>query len=184
MTERRYSGEIERLRSAERVARLEIDRVVDLSLTEPSLQSFLDIGTGSGLFAEAFSAKGLKVSGVDLREDMLEAARHYVPEGDFRQSHMETLPFPDETFDLVFMGLVLHEADNLANALNEAYRVVRQRVMILEWPYEQGEFGPPLEHRLRSETVLDTARQVGFKAVEQIGLKHLTLFRLEKVQRS
>ncbi len=183
MTERRYSGEIERLRSTERVARLEIDRVVDLSMIEPIPHSLLDIGTGSGLFAEAFAAKGLKVSGVDLREDMLEAARQYVPDGDFRQSHMETLPFPDVTFDLVFMGLVLHEADNLANALNEAYRVVRQRVMILEWPYEQGEFGPPREHRLRSETVLNTAHQVGFKAIEQIGLKHLTLFRLEKVPR-
>ena len=184
MTERRYSGEIARLRSAERVARLEINRVVDLSMTEPIPQSLLDIGTGSGLFAEAFAAKGLKVSGVDLREDMLEAARHYVPDGDFRQSHMETLPFPDETFDLVFMGLVLHEADSLANALNEAYRVVRQRVMILEWPYEQGELGPPLEHRLRPESVLDTAHQVGFKAIEQIELKRLSLFRLEKVQHS
>ncbi len=182
MTERRYSGEIERLRSAERVAKLEVDRVVDLSMTGSNLQSLLDIGTGSGLFAEAFAAKGLKVAGVDLREDMLQAARQYVPDGDFRQSHMETLPFQDEAFDLVFMGLVLHEADSLVNALNEAYRVVRQRVMVLEWPYIAAEFGPPIEHRLRPETVLDTARQIGFKAVEQIDLKYLTLFRLEKVQ--
>ncbi len=182
MTERRYSGEIERLRSSERVERLEVDRVVDLSMAKPIPRSLLDIGTGSGLFAEAFAARGLKVTGVDLREDMLEAARQYVPGGDFRQSHMETLPFPDEAFDLVFMGLVLHEADNLTNALSEAYRVVRQRVMVLEWPYEQGEFGPPLEHRLPPETVLDTARQLGFKAIEQIELKHLSLFCLEKVQ--
>ena len=41
MTERRYSGEIERLRSAERVARLEIDRVVDLSMMEPISHSLL-----------------------------------------------------------------------------------------------------------------------------------------------
>ncbi len=180
MTERRYSGDIERLRSSERVARLEVDRVVGLSMADLSLRSLLDIGTGSGLFAEAFAAKGLKASGVDLREDMLEAARQYVPDGDFRQSHMETLPYPDETFDLVFMGVVLHEADDLAKALGESYRVVRQRVMVLEWPYEQGEFGPPLDHRLRPEAVMDAARVVGFKTIEQIALKHLSLFRLDK----
>lgn len=60
-----------RLRSSERVARLEVDRVVGLSMADLSLRSLLDIGTGSGLFAEAFAAKGLKASGVDLREDML-----------------------------------------------------------------------------------------------------------------
>lgn len=95
MTERRYSGEIEYLRSAERVAGLEVNCVVELSLTGSDPKSLLDIGTGSGLFAEAFAAEGLKVCGVDLREDMLEAARQYMPDGDFRQSHMETLPFPD-----------------------------------------------------------------------------------------
>lgn len=183
MNERRFSGEIERLRADERVARLEIDRVVDLSLSETSAQSLLDIGTGSGLFAEAFAARGFKVAGVDLREDMLEAARQYVPGGDFRLAHMEQLPFADASFDLVFMGLVLHEADDLTNALSEAYRTARQRVMVLEWPYEAGEFGPPLDHRLRPEQVLDAARKAGFKSAEQIALQHMALFRLDKADR-
>jgi ubiquinone/menaquinone biosynthesis C-methylase UbiE len=183
MNERRFDGEIERLRASERVARMEIDRVIDLSMVAPVPDSMLDIGTGSALFAEAFAAQGLKVAGVDLREDMLEAARQYVPSGDFRQAHMEHLPFADETFDLVFLGLVLHEADDLASALSEAYRAARKRVMVLEWPYEPGEFGPPLDHRLRPEQVLDAARQVGFKNAEQIILKHMTLFRLEKADR-
>ncbi|MEO8613167.1 MAG: class I SAM-dependent methyltransferase [Chloroflexota bacterium] len=182
MNERRFSGEIERLRAPERVAWLEINRVVDLSMAAPVPRSMLDIGTGSALFAEAFAARGLKVAGVDLREDMLEAARQFVPDGDFRQSHMESLPFPDESFDLVFMGLVLHEADHLNNALSEAYRAARQRVMILEWPYEAAEFGPPLNHRLQPQQILDAAHAVGFKGMEQIVLKHLTLFHLEKVR--
>ncbi len=180
MNNRRFSGEIERLRADERIARLEISRVVDLSLAGLSAESMLDIGTGSGIFAEAFAARGLKVAGVDLRDDMLEAARQYVPVGDFRHSHMELLPFADAAFDLAFMGLVLHEADDLVKALREAYRTLRQRLMILEWPYEIGEFGPPQDHRLRAEQVLDAAREAGFKTVESVALKHLILFRMEK----
>ncbi|MEZ4669230.1 MAG: class I SAM-dependent methyltransferase [Anaerolineae bacterium] len=182
MNDRRFSGEIERLRAPERLARLEVERVVDLSIVEPVPTSMLDIGTGSAIFAEAFANKGLQVAGIDLREDMLEAAQQFVPDGDFRLAHMEILPFEDDAYDLVFMGLVLHEADYLERALTEAYRVARQRVMILEWPHEVGEFGPPLEHRLQPQSVLDTGHKVGFKGMQQIPLQHLTLFQMEKTR--
>lgn len=180
MNDRRFSGEIERLRNPERVARLEIDRVITLSTEGLTLASVLDIGTGSGLFAEAFSAKGLQVTGVDLREDMLEAARQFVPQGDFRLAHMEQLPFPDQAFDLVFMGLVLHEADDLQNALKAAYRVAKKRVMVLEWPYEVGEFGPPQDHRLPTEAVMTAAQNVGFAHVDSIALTYMHGFRLDR----
>jgi hypothetical protein len=35
MNERRFSKEIERLRASERVARMEIDRMIDLSMAAP-----------------------------------------------------------------------------------------------------------------------------------------------------
>lgn len=179
-SDRRFAGEVERLRSPERIDRLEVNRVVDLALDGIRPQTMLDIGTGSGLFAEAFAAKGLKVSGVDLREDMLEAARQYVPQGEFRAAHMESLPFPDAAFDLAFLGLVLHEADSLSGALQEAFRVVKQRVVVLEWPYQVGDFGPPQDHRLLPNQVIDAARQAGFDVVQETVMQHLTLFRLDK----
>ncbi|MFN8528803.1 MAG: class I SAM-dependent methyltransferase [Anaerolineae bacterium] len=178
MNTRRFSGDIERLRSEERIARLELDRVVKLSLEGLQADSMLDIGTGSGLFAEAFAARGLRVVGVDVREDMLEAARQYVPQGDFKQGVMEALPFGEKTFDLAFMGMVLHEADDLVTALNESRRVAKYRLVVLEWPYEQGEFGPPLEHRLRSEEITRAAGEAGYTKLEEIPLTHLRLYRL------
>lgn len=84
MNERRFKGSIERLRSAERVSRLEIDRVVDGSLEAIEAKTLLDVGTGSGLFAEAFAKRGVRVTGIDVSEEMLEAARHFVPTGDFQ----------------------------------------------------------------------------------------------------
>ena len=180
MNQRRYGGEIERLRAPERVARLEVERVVRLSLDGLDRpQSALDIGTGSGIFAEAFAARGLSVAGIDLRDDMLEAARGYVPSGDFRRAHMEKLPFEDERFDLAFMGLVLHEADDLLTALKEAFRVATRRVAVLEWRCEPQDFGPPMEHRLKSETIRAKALEAGFARVEDHTLRDLMFYRLE-----
>lgn len=178
--ERRYSGEIERLRSPQRLAIMEVDRVVELALEGLEAKSALDVGTGSGLFAESFAAKGLSVAGVDLREDMLDAARQHVPRGDFRLGKMEALPFGDAEFDLVFMGHVLHEADDLVEALREARRTARVRVVVLEWPPIVQEFGPPMDHRLRYEQVEQAADQAGFLRVEQINLTQLVLYRLAK----
>lgn len=176
--QRRYQGDVERLRSPERVARFEIDRVVDLSLSGAAFNTLLDIGTGSGLFAQAFAARGLRVTGVDLRPDMLHAARHEVPGATFCLSHMQNLPFSNHSFDLVFMGMVLHEADSLIPALQEAYRVGR-RVVILEWPYQPAAVGPPLEHRLPPEQLVGAAAGVGLQVLTQLEFNHLSFYCLE-----
>ena len=55
MHERRFTGDVERLRAPERIARLEVDRVVNLCLEGTRVDNVLDVGTGSGIFAEAFS---------------------------------------------------------------------------------------------------------------------------------
>ena len=93
---------------------------------------------------------------------------------------MERLPFPLASFDLVFFGLVLHEADDLTQALREAHRTVLNRVAVLEWPYEAGEFGPPLGHRLTPLQVEKTALEVGFRTVDVIPLEHLHLYLLNR----
>ena len=52
MHEKRYNLEIKRLRNPERVARLEVKRVVNLSLENmENAKTVLDIGVGSGIYA-------------------------------------------------------------------------------------------------------------------------------------
>jgi ubiquinone/menaquinone biosynthesis C-methylase UbiE len=180
MHERRFNREIERLRDPGRIARLEVQRVADLSLEKmDGIRTVLDVGTGSGLFAENFSAHGLTVAGVDANPDMLPAARQYVPSGTFREGVAEELPFEDGSFDLVFMGLLLHETDDARAALSEAHRVASKRVAILEWPDEEQSFGPPREHRLSYGKITSLARQAGFKEVQCIRLEHLALYRID-----
>jgi ubiquinone/menaquinone biosynthesis C-methylase UbiE len=178
MHEKQFDGAIERLRSPERVARLEVERVTDLCLESGEFETVLDVGVGSGLFAESFSQRGLKVFGVDVNPKMILTARLFVPQGEFREATAEILPYQDASFDLVFMGLLLHESDEPLKVLQEARRVTRQRVCILEWPYSEGEFGPPLAHRLDPVKVAAIAQQAGFTHQESISLAHLAFYRL------
>jgi ubiquinone/menaquinone biosynthesis C-methylase UbiE len=180
MHERRFNREIERLRDPERIARLEVERVVQLALEGlKEARTVLDVGTGSGVFAEQFAARGLQVTGLDANPDMLPVARTFVPQGTFQEGAAEKLPFPDGSFDLVFMGLLLHETDDLQAALREAHRVAIKRLAILEWPYEEQSFGPPLEHRLPLEKITLFAQQAGLKGVQQIHLQNLAYIQMD-----
>jgi ubiquinone/menaquinone biosynthesis C-methylase UbiE len=178
MHEKRFDGTVERLRAPERVARLEVERVVDLSLETSGLKSVLDVGVGSGLFAEAFARRGLEVAGVDVNPEMIAAAQRFVPEWEFREAVAELLPYPDASFDMVFLGMLLHESDEPLKVLQEAWRVSRKQVCILEWPYRNQEFGPPLAHRLNSTEIESLARQAGFSVFETTALTHLVFYRL------
>lgn len=109
---------------------------------------------------------------------MLHVASRIVPGVKFRTAKAENLPFEDKLFDIVFLGLVLHESDSPTDALKEAYRVAGSRVVILEWAYREDMFGPPLNHRLKGEKVLKMARSAGFKRCEKIPLSHCVLYRL------
>jgi ubiquinone/menaquinone biosynthesis C-methylase UbiE len=177
--ERRFHADIQSLRSPERLALMEVEKVVEFCLEGIHAQTVLDVGTGSGIFAEAFEAQGLAVAGIDANPEMVKTARSYVPQGEFKQAPAEAIPYPNQSFDLVFLGHVLHETDDDLKALQEARRVSRQRVAVFEWPYLDEEFGPPLAHRLKPETVEALARQAGFHEFEEVPLKHMAFYRLK-----
>ncbi|HTP09543.1 MAG TPA: class I SAM-dependent methyltransferase [Anaerolineae bacterium] len=176
--DRRFQGQADRLRAPDRLARMEVPRMAALSTDGITVGSVLDIGTGTGVFAEAFVAQGLAVTGIDVNGELLDVARQTVPTAHFKQAPVEQIPFADHSFDLAFLGHVLHEADDPIGALKEAHRVARLRVAILEWPYRQEEKGPPLEHRVKPEVVADLARRAGFQGVETIHLEHMDFYRL------
>lgn len=174
---KKFTG-VERLRLPERLERLEVGRVVELCLGNGKIHKVLDVGTGSGVFAEAFAGRGVEVTGIDENPAMLEAARSFVPETALRQASAEALPFFEGEFDLVFMGLVLHEVDDPAITLQEARRVASTSVAVLEWPYQEEEIGPPLAHRLKPEDVSELAAKAGLTKVEVLPLTRLVLYRM------
>jgi SAM-dependent methyltransferase len=173
-------GDIERLRAPERLERLEVGRVADLVLDGIHAHTVIDVGTGSGVFAEGFAKRGLTVTGIDANVGMLHVARRYVPGGTFLRAVAEQIAFADNAFDVVFLGLVLHETDDLLRTMQEAHRVARVRVAVLEWPFLAEEFGPGLAERLRPEDMELLGRQAGFGPIEVLPLQKLVLYRWEE----
>lgn len=178
MNERTYNQNPDKLRAKDRVERLQPERIVEMCINDQQINSVLDIGTGSGLFAGEFHKRGIKVSGVDINPDMLKAAKANVPEGDFRLAGAEELPFDDKSFDLVFMGMVFHEVDNHLKVLQEAKRTAKKAIVILEWQYKEEEIGPPLNHRLKEELVMQLAKQAGIVKTEIKSLGSMVLYKL------
>ena len=176
--ERRFHGEADRLRSPERIGLLEVDRVVGLAAEGLGAANVLDIGTGTGVFAEAFAAKGFVVVGIDANPSLLEVAKRVVPGVEFKEATAEAIPYGDGSFDIAFLGHVLHEADDPVAALREARRVSRGRVVVLEWPYVEEEHGPPLAHRLEPGKVEELAERAGLVTVERLRLAHMDLYRM------
>ncbi|MFZ2097157.1 MAG: class I SAM-dependent methyltransferase [Anaerolineales bacterium] len=179
MHEKRFSGDIERLRSAERVARLEVETVIQLCLEGGGFKRILDVGTGSGLFAEGYSKQGLEVTGIDANPNMPLTARKYIPNGRFLQATAEALPFATGAFDLAFYGLVLHEADDALKVLKAARRVTRKRICVLEWPYREQTYGPAMEHRLSPTKLELLFKLADFDSWNQIQLTNTVLYRLD-----
>ncbi|MFQ5666799.1 MAG: class I SAM-dependent methyltransferase [Candidatus Binatia bacterium] len=67
-------------------------------------ESLLDVGCGTGVLLEVLSASvpDAKLSGADPSREMLDVARKRLGAAVvLKQSHAESLPFPDQVFDVV-----------------------------------------------------------------------------------
>ena len=101
---------------------------------------YLDAGCGAGMAAKIAAERGASVSGLDAADNLLAIARTRVPSGDFHVGELESLPFPDDTFDLVTGFNSFQYAGNPDIALAEAKRVARRdgTVVIMTWGEPEG----------------------------------------------
>jgi ubiquinone/menaquinone biosynthesis C-methylase UbiE len=89
--------------------------------------SILDIGCGPGRDAKIFSEKGFKVTGIDLSEKMIDAARKRC-RAEFKVMDLMKLEYPDEKFDSIWaMATYLHVPKiEIVKSLKEAFRVLKR----------------------------------------------------------
>jgi ubiquinone/menaquinone biosynthesis C-methylase UbiE len=178
MKKNKFDEKVLKLRCADRIEELEIRRVVDLCLERCPVDRLLDVGTGSGLFAEEFVARDVWTVGIDPDADMIAAARYYVAGADLLVAQAECLPFIENAFDAVFMGMSLHETAEPDKALQEAWRVSQNRVAVLEWPYPEPTEPAPTARRFKPEDLQAMARKVGFRKISFSLLAHKVLYLL------
>jgi len=88
-------------------------------------QRVLDVGCGVGIFLGVVAQRGAEPHGIDASEALLALARKRLPGADLRVGEMESLPFEDDTFDLVTGFTSFFFANDMVAALREARRVAR-----------------------------------------------------------
>ncbi|MFC4077298.1 class I SAM-dependent methyltransferase [Salinithrix halophila] len=110
-------------------------RSISLAHLHPG-ERVLFVGVGTGLDLPLLSVD-LEVTGVDLSSSMLERAhlrggKH--PSLRLLKMNAETLAFPDGSFDVAFLHLILSVVEQPQQALSEAIRVLRPegRCLILD----------------------------------------------------
>lgn len=144
----------------------------DLLGTQP-IDSFLDIGTGTGRMLELLAPLYRKGVGIDASTAMLSVARANldkagVAHAQIRHGDIMKLPLPRDSFDLVAIHQVLHYLDDPAVALAEAARVLRPNGRLLV-----ADFAP---HGLEFLRERHAHRRLGFSHevmrgwIEQAGL--------------
>jgi len=87
----------------------------------------LEMGGGNGFQATIIESWGCNVTSLDLPQTLRSCKLHHpVQEYDGR-----TIPFPDQSFDLIFSSNVLEHVPDLANVLREIARVVKRGGVII-----------------------------------------------------
>ena len=86
----------------------------------------LDLCCGSGQATNVLTSRSQDVTGLDASPRSIARAKRNVPQATYVEAWAETMPFADETFDLVHTSAALHEMqpEQLRQILREVYRVL------------------------------------------------------------
>lgn len=100
----------------------------------------LDVACGTGELERLLAAENLEqqIVGVDLSEPMLTQARHKLqafPQIHFQQATVRSLPFANQSFDIVISANSFHYFDDPLASLQEMRRVLKPdgRLLLLDW---------------------------------------------------
>ena len=84
----------------------------------------LNVGAGQGSFSRLLSTRGFAVTSAEVSRAAVDVLRRRAP-GEVVEADAASLPFPDETFDVLVLGEVLEHLEDDVAALREGRRVLR-----------------------------------------------------------
>lgn len=89
----------------------------------------LDYGCGTGRSTRFLKTLGFDVIGADISPDMLKQAEEIDSKGCYKLIESGTVPFPDESFDIIFSSYVFLEVSDIneiVNILTEMKRLLKK----------------------------------------------------------
>jgi len=154
------------------------ETLIRLGLHEGDIMA--DIGCGIGYFtipASKIVGDSGKVFAMDILPEMLQDVEMKIKEKNI--SNIKTILTEENDFKLednkvtiAFISLVLHEANEKENFLNEIKRIIspKGRIAIVEWQKINSEFGPPTAHRLDKMDLTKLLDSLGFSNISTIDI--------------
>lgn len=155
------------------------------ALGAPSPSVVVEIGAGTGLFAERFAALAPEavVYAVDIELTMVDWMRGNRPDVALGRlvpllAEETRVPLDDGIADLVVMINLHHELVDAAASYREALRLLRSggQILVVDWAPVDSPKGPPKEIRIDAEDAVGFLTRAGFdEAASHDGLPYAWL---------
>jgi len=139
-----------------------------------------DVGCGIGYFsipAAVIVGEMGKVYAMDISDEMLSEVQerakvNNVANIEIVKTLENSLLVADESITYAFICNVLHETENVSNFLEEVKRVLlwKGKLAIIEWIKQESHIGPPMNHRIAEEELLNILNNMHFKVIEKIDI--------------
>lgn len=122
----------------------------------------LEIGLGQGAESEQLIRRGARWSGMDLTEESVRRvearlAVRALDHDDLKQGSAAAIPWPDDSFDIVFSHGVLHHIPDIHTAQSEIHRVLKPGGLLVAMLYARVSLNYQVSIRLLRRAVLTAA---------------------------
>ncbi len=84
----------------------------------------LDVGCGGGILAYLLNQRKVKVCGIDISKNSIEHCKKYMPNLEFKESSIYSIPYNEE-FDVVASNQLLEHLKEPERAIKEMIRVLK-----------------------------------------------------------
>lgn len=160
------------------------DLVIEALKLRPG-ESIADIGAGTGYFARRFARHAGKVYAVDIDPGLLERARKNAPPNvEFILAEADDPKLPDGAVDTIFFCNVLHHIEERPAYYARLKRALKPggRIVNIDFHKRPLPVGPPVDHKLSREQVIEEFQAAGFELAESFDFlpyQYFLVFRLK-----